>query len=247
MPFLLLHMCYFWAMLACFKLPYLPSASFACLTPKDWDCSARCWLSQKESRVLPLQNSAVILFKVCTIMQKLQFWLQRCCPTAVTGWVLAGMIFFFLNSGGFLFWFDFPETGKVRLFLFHWFLQLAVIAGVRSPPLASATVPAGGLLTSTSTWCLRWFFLKLTVLLSPSLISFIVRHANTVVSALLTDKWPFSDFTKQYNPFVPITCCWRVWPRGLWEVQLQFWTFKVYSWNEILVMCVYDKIPDPHF
>lgn len=98
MPFLLLHMCYFWAMLACFKLPYLPSASFACLTPKDWDCSARCWLSQKESRVLPLQNSAVILFKVCTIMQKLQFWLQRCCPTAVTGWVLAGMIFFFFEQ-----------------------------------------------------------------------------------------------------------------------------------------------------
>lgn len=126
MPFLLLHMCYFWAMLACFKLPYLPSASFACLTPKDWDCSARCWLSQKESRVLPLQNSAVILFKVCTIMQKLQFWLQRCCPTAVTGWVLAGMIFFFfLNSGGFLFWFDFPETGKVRLFLFHCFISAA--------------------------------------------------------------------------------------------------------------------------
>lgn len=180
-------------------------------------------------------------------MQKLQFWLQRCCPTAVTGWVLAGMIFFEQWWIPVLVWLPWDWESSAFPISLLWFLQLAVIAGVQSPPLASAAVPAGRLLTSTSTWCLRWFFLKLTVLLSPSLISFIVRHANTVVSALLTYTWPFSDFTKQYNPFVPITCCWRAWPRGLWEVQLQFWTYKVYSWNEILVMYVYDKIPDPHF
>jgi len=176
-----------------------------CLTLEGWDCSAGCCLPPEESRVPPLQHSAAVLFKVCHITQKLQSDSRR-----ATQPLLHDGEHDLLNDGGFLVWFDFPDTGKVQLSPSVTLLStLAVAAGTgvlpTLGPLGLMEDPAPALPPDAN----RDFVCLFVCFEADSFIqsftpSFIVRHANTIVWALLTDEGPFSDFTKQYNPFIPI-------------------------------------------
>lgn len=107
-------------LLQCFLnyLLYLPFVSFACLTPKDWDHSARCCSSPKESRVPPLQHSAVIPFEVCNIMQKLQSDSKHAAQPLLQGGYWQAR-FFKRWWIPLLVWF--PRDWKRSAFLFHYF------------------------------------------------------------------------------------------------------------------------------